>query len=186
MTVINCEMSAISSPDGSPAKSTSKSQLPASVANVSLEELQKLFVDSLKRLKAKDKKIAELNANQDALRQQACQQSATSTSQLELQQQLETVTHEAQKAQDHADDIQQRFEGMHQLCTVQKQQLEDAAAEKQIHVEQMSSLKEVLRTMAQDKDRTEKVFVMSGATLLDVTSRSSNLATLSSYSSSSS
>lgn len=32
------------------------------MANASLEELQKLFVDSLKKLKARDKRIAELTA----------------------------------------------------------------------------------------------------------------------------
>jgi uncharacterized protein YdcH (DUF465 family) len=37
------------------------------VANASLEELQKLFVDSLKKLKARDKKIAELTAAHDKL-----------------------------------------------------------------------------------------------------------------------
>ena len=36
--------------------------LPPSVANASLEELQKLFVDSLKKLKARDRRIAELTA----------------------------------------------------------------------------------------------------------------------------
>lgn len=39
-----------------------KTALPPSVANASLEELQKLFVDSLKKLKARDKRIAELTA----------------------------------------------------------------------------------------------------------------------------
>ncbi len=150
-------MSATSSPGGSPAKPTSKSQLPASIANASLEDLQKLFVDSLKRLKAKDKKIAELSATQNELQQQLSQSASTSTEQLELRQQLETVTEEAKEAQRLADDAQEQFEGLYKSHTAQQQQLEDAAAEKTIHAEQMASLKEVLRTMAQEKDSAEKV-----------------------------
>ena len=150
-------MSATSSPASSPAKPTSKSQLPASIANASLEDLQKLFVDSLKRLKAKDKKIAELSATQDALQQQISQSASSSTEQNELRHQLETVTGEAKEAQRLADDAQQQFEGLYKSQTAQQQQLDDAAAEKAIHAEQMASLKEVLRTMAQEKDSAVKV-----------------------------
>ncbi len=150
-------MSATSSPGGSPAKLSSKSQLPASIVNASLEDLQKLFVDSLKRLKTKDKKIAELSANQEALQQQLLQQASAGTSQQELQQQLDTVLEEAEEAQRRADDAQEQFESMYKSYTAQQQQLEDAALEKSIHAEQMASLKEVLRTMAQDKDTAEKV-----------------------------
>ncbi len=150
-------MSATSSPGSSPAKPTSKSQLPASIANASLEDLQKLFVDSLKRLKTKDKKIAELSATQNELQQQLSQSASTSTEQVELQQQLETVTEEAKEAQRRADDAQEQFEGLYKSHTAQQQQLEDATAEKTIHAEQMASLKEVLRTMAQEKDSAEKV-----------------------------
>ncbi|KAA6417667.1 MAG: hypothetical protein FRX49_12355 [Trebouxia sp. A1-2] len=149
-------MSATSSPGGSPAKPTSKSQLPASIANASLEDLQKLFVDSLKRLKAKDKKIAELSSAQDALQQQLSQSASTSTEQDGLRQQLETVTEEAKEAQRLAEDAQEQFEGLYKSHTAQQQQLEDAAVEKTIHAEQMASLKEVLRTMAQEKDSAEK------------------------------
>ena len=150
-------MSATSSPGGSPAKPTSKSQLPASIANASLEDLQKLFVDSLKRLKAKDKKIAELSASQNELQQQFSQSASASTEQVELRQQLETVTEEAKEAQRRADDAQEQFEGLYKSHTAQQQQLEDAAAEKTIHAELMASLKKVLRTMAQEKDSAEKV-----------------------------
>lgn len=150
-------MSAASSPGGSPAKPTSKSQLPASIANASLEDLQKLFVDSLKRLKVKDKKIAELSASQQALHLQVSQQASISSSREGLQQQLHAASEEAKAAQRRADDAQEQFEGMYKSCATQQQQLEDAAAEKTIHAEQMASLKEVLRTMAQEKDSAEKV-----------------------------
>ena len=150
-------MSATSSPGGSPAKPASKSQLPASIANASLEDLQKLFVDSLKRLKVKDKKIAELSASQEALHLQVSQQASISSSQEGLQQQLHNASEEAKAAQRRADDAQEQFEGMYKSCAAQQQQLEDAAAEKTIHAEQMASLKEVLRTMAQEKDSAEKV-----------------------------
>lgn len=43
----------------SPAKAPPK--LPAVIANASLEELQKLCVDTLKKLRARDKRIEELN-----------------------------------------------------------------------------------------------------------------------------
>jgi len=150
-------MSATSSPGGSPAKPTSKPQLPASIANASLEDLQKLFVDSLKRLKAKDKKIAELSATQNELQQQLSQSASTSTEQAEGRQQLESVTEEAKEAQRRADDAKAQFEGLYKSHTAQQQQLEDAALEKAIHAEQMASLKEVLRTMAQEKDGAQKV-----------------------------
>ncbi len=43
----------------SPAKAPPK--LPAVIANASLEELQKLCVDTLKKLRARDKRIEELS-----------------------------------------------------------------------------------------------------------------------------
>ena len=155
-------MSASSSPGSSPAKLTyNKPALPASIANATLEELQKLFVDSLKKLKARDKKIAELNASQEAIQHQVSQSATANISLEELQQQLKSASEEAKEAQRHADDSQRQFEGMYKTCAVQQQQLEDAAVEKTIHSEQMASLKEILRTMAQEKVRAEKVIMVT-------------------------
>ena len=154
-------MSANSSPGSSPAKLTSKPALPASIANATLEELQKLFVDSLKKLKARDKKIAELNASQEAIQQQVSQSATANISLEELQQQLKSASEEAKEAQRHADDSQRQFEGMYQTSAVQQQQLEDAAVEKTIHSEQMASLKEILRAMAQEKVSAEKVIMVT-------------------------
>ena len=39
-----------------------RSALPPSVANASHEELQRVLIDALKKLKARDRKIAELTA----------------------------------------------------------------------------------------------------------------------------
>jgi len=44
-----------------------KQALPPSIANLSLEESQKLCLDTLKKLKARDKKIAELAAANENL-----------------------------------------------------------------------------------------------------------------------
>ena len=148
-------MSASSSPSSSPAKPSSKAQLPASVANASLEELQKLFVDSLKKLKARDRRIAELSASNESLSNQAS--SKENASKQLLQQQLESALQEAEEAQRRATDAEQQFEGMYKQCTVQQQQIDDAAAEKAVHSEQMASLKEVLRTLALEKDTAGKV-----------------------------
>ena len=41
--------------------------LPASIQNVALDELQRMFVDSLKKLKARDKRIADLAEAQKAI-----------------------------------------------------------------------------------------------------------------------
>lgn len=41
--------------------------LPASIQNVALDELQRMFVDSLKKLKARDKRIADLAEAQKAV-----------------------------------------------------------------------------------------------------------------------
>jgi hypothetical protein len=40
--------------------------LPASIQNVPLDELQRMFVDSLKKLKARDKRIGDLAAAHEA------------------------------------------------------------------------------------------------------------------------
>lgn len=40
--------------------------LPASIQNVPLDELQRMFVDSLKKLKARDKRISDLAAAHEA------------------------------------------------------------------------------------------------------------------------
>lgn len=149
-------MSTSSSPAGSPAKQTSKSQVPASIANASLEELQKLFVDSLKKLKARDKKIVDLNASNEALQNQMSQQISASA-QEDLRQHLQAVSDRADEAERRADDAQAQFEGMYKTCAMQTQQLADAANEKTIHAEQMASLKEVLRAIALEKDAAEKV-----------------------------
>lgn len=151
-------MSASSSPGGSPVRPTSKSQLPASIANASLEELQKLFVDSLKKLKARDKRIADLTASQEALQGQAPQQ-APAPLLADLQQQLQKASNRAEEAERQASDAQVRSEGLQKTCDMQTQQLEDAAQEKTIHSEQMASLKEVLRSMALEKDAAEKVLM---------------------------
>lgn len=151
-------MSASSSPGGSPVRPTSKSQLPASIANASLEELQKLFVDSLKKLKARDKRIADLTASQEALQGQAPQQ-APAPLLADLQQQLQKASNKAEEAERQASDAQVRSEGLQKTRDMQTQQLEDAAQEKTIHSEQMASLKEVLRSMALEKDAAEKVLM---------------------------
>ena len=52
--------------------------LPPSIANLSLEDSQKLNVDTLKKLKARDKKIAELTAINEKLT--AVQQPGTDSS----------------------------------------------------------------------------------------------------------
>ena len=44
-----------------------KHALPPSIANLSLEDSQKLNVDTLKKLKARDKKIADLTAINEKL-----------------------------------------------------------------------------------------------------------------------
>lgn len=44
-----------------------KQALPPSIANLSLEESQKLNFDTLKKLKSRDKKIAELTAANEKL-----------------------------------------------------------------------------------------------------------------------
>lgn len=146
-------MSASSSPGGSPVRPTSKSQLPASIANASPEELQKLFVDSLKKLKARDKRIADLTASQEALQGQAPQQAPVA----DLQQQLQKASIRAEEAERQANDARARSESIQKMCDMQTQQLEDAAHEKTIHSEQMASLKEVLRSIALEKDAAEKV-----------------------------
>ena len=151
-------MSASSSPGGSPARAISKSQLPASIANASLEELQKLFVDSLKKLKARDKRIADLTANQEALHGQALQQ-ASPSSVADLEQRLQSASSRAEEAERQASDAQAQSEAIHNKCATQTQQLEDAAHEKTIHSEQMASLKEVLHSIALEKDTTEKVHI---------------------------
>lgn len=151
-------MSASSSPGSSPAKPSSKAQLPASVANASLEELQKLFVDSLKKLKARDRRIAELSASNEGLQNQASQKEKAS--QQQLQQQLESALHEAEEAGRRASDAEQQFEGMYKQYTAQQQQIDEAAAEKAVQSEQMASLKEVLRTLALEKDTAGKVSII--------------------------
>lgn len=152
-------MSANSSPGGSPVRPISKSQLPASIANASLEELQKLFVDSLKKLKARDKRIADLTASQEALQGQALQQTSAS-SVADLEQRLQSAFSRAEEAESQANDAQAQSEAIHKKCATQIQQLEDAAHEKTIHSEQMASLKEVLRSMASEKDTAEKVLTV--------------------------
>ena len=152
-------MSASSSPGGSPVRPISKSQLPASIANASLEELQKLFVDSLKKLRARDKKIADLTASQEALQGQASLQ-ASASSLADFQQQLQTASNKAEEAERQANDEQAQSQAVHKKCAMQTQQLEDAAHEKTIHSEQMASLKEVLRSMALEKDAAEKVLTV--------------------------
>lgn len=155
-------MSANSSPGGSPVRPISKSQLPASIANASLEELQRLFVDSLKKLKARDKRIADLTASQEALQGQASQQ-ASASSLADLQQQLQTAYNRAEEAESQASDAQAQSEAIRNKCVTQAQQLEDAAHDKTIHSEQMASLKEVLRAMALEKDTAEKVLTVSAS-----------------------
>ena len=151
-------MSTNSSPGGSPVRPISKSQLPASIANASLEELQKLFVDSLKKLKARDKRIADLTASQEALQGQAAQASASSLA--DLQQQIQTASNRAEEAQGQATEAQAQYEVIYKKCVMQTQQLEDAAHDKTTHSEQMASLKEVLRAMALEKDNAEKVLTI--------------------------
>ena len=154
-------MSTSSSPAGSPVRPTNKSQLPASIANASLEELQKLFVDSLKKLKARDKKIIDLTASNEALQGQVSQQ-ALASAQEDLQQRLQAASDQADEAERQAADAQAQFEGMYKTCAMQTQQLEDVANEKTVHAEQMASLKEVLRAMALEKDAAEKVLAVNG------------------------
>ena len=155
-------MSATSSPGASPSKPAGKAQLPASIANASLEELQKLFVDSLKKLKARDKKIIELNANQDSLQQQLTEaqsnQTGYGTAAAELEQKLQAALSDSKEASHQADVAQEQFETLYKKQAAQQQSLEDAASERAMHAEQMSSLKEVLRSLAQDKELIEKVY----------------------------
>ena len=159
-------MSATSSPGASPSKPAGKAQLPASIANASLEELQKLFVDSHtflnKKLKARDKKIIELNANQDSLQQQLTEaqsnQAGYGTAAAELEQKLQAALSDTKEASHQADVAQEQFETLYKKQAAQQQSLEDAASERAMHAEQMSSLKEVLRSLAQDKELIEKVY----------------------------
>ena len=152
-------MSASNSPGGSPIRPASKAQLPASIANASLEELQKLFVDSLKKLKARDKKIADLTASHEALQGQTSQE-VPATALANLQQQLQEAFNRAEEAERQAHDAQAQLEGMYKQCAMQSKQLEDAAHDRTIHSEQMASLKEVLRTMALEKDAADKVLTV--------------------------
>lgn len=155
-------MSATSSPGASPSKPAGKAQLPASIANASLEELQKLFVESVKKLKARDKKIIELNANQDSLQQQLTEahsnQAGYGTAAAELEQKLQAALSDSKEASHQADVAQEQFETLYKKQAAQQQSLEDAASERAMHAEQMSSLKEVLRSLAQDKELIEKVY----------------------------
>lgn len=156
-------MSATSSPGTSPSKPNAKSQLPTSIANASLEELQKLFVDSLKKLKARDKKIVELTAHQESLQTQLvdAQSSAAApaeSARQDLEQGLQSALEEAQAANHRAEDAEKQFESLYKTHAAQQQSLDDAAAEKAMHAEQMTSLKEVLRSLAQDKEKVEKVY----------------------------
>lgn len=156
-------MSATSSPSASPSKVAGKAQLPASIANASLEELQKLFVDSLKKLKARDKKITELNASQDSLQQQLSEANLSSdkstSAEAETKQKLASAMEEVREASHRADVAEEQFESLYKNHVAQQQSLEEAAAEKAMHAEQMSSLKEVLRSLAQDKELIEKVCI---------------------------
>ena len=153
LVILAGAMSASSSPGNSPVRPSSKSQLPASIASASLEELQKLFVDSLKKLKARDKRIADLTASQEALQGRLAQQTPLE----DLEQQLQADSERAEAAERRADDAQAQFEGMYKACSVQTQQLEDAANEKTHQAEQMASVKEVLRSLALEKDAAQKV-----------------------------
>lgn len=155
-------MSASSSPGGSPARLASKSQLPASIANASLEELQRLFVDSLKKLKARDKKIAELTASHEALQGQTSQQ-APAVGLADNQQQLQAAFDKAEEAERQANDARAQFESLYKKCATQTQQLEDADHDKATHSEQMASLKEVLRSLALEKDAADKVLAAYAA-----------------------
>ena len=164
-------MSATSSPGTSPSKPNAKSQLPASIANASLEELQKLFVDSLKKLKARDKRITELSANQESLqtqltKAQSSESSTADSARQELEQSLQSAQEEATEATRRAEDAEQQFESLYKSHAAQQQSLEDAAAEKAMHAEQMTSLKEVLRSLAQEKELAEKVLTTSPCVLL--------------------
>lgn len=140
----------------------SKSQLPTSIASASLEDLQKLFVDSLKKLKARDKKIADLTASHEALQGQIVQQ-ASADDITDLQHQLQTAASRAKEAERQAKDAQAQLESISNKCAMQTQQLEDADHDRTIHSEQMASLKEVLRSLALEKDAAEKV--LSACTL---------------------
>lgn len=161
-------MSASSSPGGSPVRPVSKSQLPPSIASASLEDLQKLFVDSLKKLKARDKKIADLTASHEALQGQIAHQ-ASADPFADLQHQLQTASTRADEAERQANDAQAQLEGISKKYAMQTQQLEDADHEKTSHSEQMASLKEVLRSLALEKDAAEKVLLRLRCCLHDAT-----------------
>lgn len=156
-------MSTTSSPGASPSKPAGKVQLPASIANASLEELQKLFVDSLKKLKARDKKISELTASQENFQHQLAQAESNhaepGNSNEEVEQRLQSALAEAREANYRANVAKEQFEILYKSHAAHQQSLEDAAREKAMHAEQMTSLKEVLRTLAQDKEAVEKVGV---------------------------
>lgn len=135
--------------------------MPASVANASLEELQKLFVDSLKKLKARDKKISELTASQDNLQQQLSEAKSSiavpATADADIEHQLQSAVEEVKEANHRATVAEEQFDTLYKTNVAQQQSLEEAASEKAMHAEQMSSLKEVLRSLAEDKELIEKV-----------------------------
>ena len=68
-----------------------KHALPPSIANLTLEDSQKLNVDTLKKLKARDKKIAELTAANEKLT--AVQHSTTESSGSAAQNAVTEVLH---------------------------------------------------------------------------------------------
>ena len=63
--------------------------MPASIANLSLEESQKLNVDTLKKLKGRDKRIAELTAlNEKLAAWQQSEGGSSSTASLQVANQV--------------------------------------------------------------------------------------------------
>lgn len=151
----------MASPAGSPSK---KVALPPSIANASLEELQKLFVDSLKKLKARDRKIAELTSAVE--NQQVAVNGPGSASDAShkvdpdldnLEQQLQEASQTREAAERLAAAAEDQYNQLYQQQAAHQQQAADAAAQSELLQEQLSALKDVLRQTSQQRDASAQV-----------------------------
>ena len=148
----------MASPAGSPSKKVS---LPPSIANASLEELQKLFVDSLKKLKARDRKIAELtsvlDSQQVAVNGPGEASDASHKVDPDLEQQLQEANQAKQAAERLAAAAEEQYNQLYQQQTAHQQQAADAAAQGELLQEQLAALKDGLRQTSQQRDASAQV-----------------------------
>ncbi|KAK9829710.1 hypothetical protein WJX72_007468 [[Myrmecia] bisecta] len=131
----------MSSPAASPSKA-GKATLPPSIANASLEELQKLFMDSLKKLRVRDKKIADLTAAQEQLQGQlekAGSETANGSSGAAGIEQLKAAEEDAAAALHRAEVAEQEFHALQRSLEASDSKLQDALAKNRSLAEQLEA-----------------------------------------------